>query len=409
MINVALGDLVEILPSVSTSTFGDVPVQTVTSGCLEPAGWNARGIRPNLMTANAASRSVVRAGEVLVARSNTEELVGRAALYPGSPSQVHATDLVFRIRCGTSINAAFLGLYLAALQASGYWKLRSSGSSSTMKKITRAQLASVTIFAPAIDAQLAIVVRLSSQLATADRALLAALARRRAVDALQQRFSHDAFQGIIPLAVNSGEPSPRGWGWNLLTDLARLESGHTPSRSRPHWWGGDVSWIALPDIRALDGRVAFETAETTNPEGIAHSSARMLPTGTVVMSRTASVGFVTRMGRPMATSQDFVNWVCGPRLDPEFLMHLLLRCRDFVRSVSSGAVHKTVYMPTVKAFRVCIPSLDEQRRIVAQLQKQQGAAEGMAAAIDAERKAIDALPVALLRRAFALVPERALA
>ena len=93
----------------------------------------------------------------------------------------------------------------------------------------------------------------------------------------------------------------------MLVDLARLESGHTPSRYHPEWWGGDIPWISLADIRDLDGRVAYETREHTNQAGIAHSSARVLPEGTVVLSRTASVGFVTIMGRPMATSQDFVN------------------------------------------------------------------------------------------------------
>jgi hypothetical protein len=61
-------------------------------------------------------------------------------------------------------------------------------------------------------------------------------------------------------------------------------------------------------------KVAQDTLESTNEQGIANSSARLLPEGTVVLSRTASVGFVTIMGRPMATSQDFVNWVCGPEL-----------------------------------------------------------------------------------------------
>ena len=173
---------------------------------------------------------------------------------------------------------------------------------------------------------------------------------------------------ILPLTVErSHESEPTDWSWVRLTDVARLESGHTPSRIRPDWWGGDIPWIALPDIRALDGVVAFETGEMTNSEGIAHSSARVLPVGTVAMSRTASVGFVTRMGRPMATSQDFVNWVCGPDLDPEFLMHLLIRSRPYVRELASGAIHKTVYMPTVKAFKVCVPSIQEQRRIVSEL------------------------------------------
>ncbi len=195
-------------------------------------------------------------------------------------------------------------------------------------------------------------------------------------------------------------PAPSNWTWRRLTDLAKLESGHTPSRKRPEWWGGDIPWIALPDIRALDGRVAMETKEQTNAEGIANSSARILPTGTVVLSRTASVGFVTTMGRPMATSQDFVNWVCGDELDPRFLMHALRASRPHLLANASGAVHKTLYMPAAKDFHLCLPDRREQERIVARLDEQLADAARIVAACRDELAAIEALPAALLRRVF---------
>jgi len=52
--------------------------------------------------------------------------------------------------------------------------------------------------------------------------------------------------------------------------------------------------------------------------------ARLLPKGTVCLSRTASVGYVLQMGKPMTTSQDFVNWVCSDALNPEFLMFAIM-------------------------------------------------------------------------------------
>lgn len=139
----------------------------------------------------------------------------------------------------------------------------------------------------------------------AEAACSSAEEQRLELDHLESRIFEAAFP-VSPIALES-RGAPHGWKWHLLTDVARLESGHTPSRRHPEWWGGDTPWIALPDIRALDGTTAFETTETVNAAGLANSSARLLPAGTVCLSRTASVGFVTVMGRPMATSQDFVN------------------------------------------------------------------------------------------------------
>ncbi len=95
---------------------------------------------------------------------------------------------------------------------------------------------------------------------------------------------------------------PVGWTWTKLTDLARLESGHTPSRKHPEYWHGEIPWITLTDARPNHGRIIDDTAEHTNELGIANSSARLLPKNTVCLSRTASVGYVIVMGREMATS-----------------------------------------------------------------------------------------------------------
>jgi type I restriction enzyme S subunit len=71
------------------------------------------------------------------------------------------------------------------------------------------------------------------------------------------------------------------------------------------------------------------------------------------------------MGSKMATSQDFVNWICGPKLVPHFLKYLLVAEKAGYKKFSSGAVHQTIYYPEVKAFHVCMPPIPEQKRIVA--------------------------------------------
>ena len=170
---------------------------------------------------------------------------------------------------------------------------------------------------------------------------------------------------------------PPGWKWRPLAELARLESGHTPSRRHPEYWGGDVPWISIPDARAHHGGIIADTTERTNELGIANSSARILPAKSVCLSRTASVGYVVVTARPMATSQDFVNWICGVELVPAFLQYLLIAEGDDLLRFSSGAVHKTIYFPEVKAFHVCVPDRSEQKRIVAILDE---AFEGVATA-----------------------------
>lgn len=178
-----------------------------------------------------------------------------------------------------------------------------------------------------------------------------------------------SIQGRGALCI--GEPeraAPSGWEWVRLDEIARLESGHTPSRSHPEYWDGEVDWVSIPDARAHHGGEIHDTTQKITPLGLANSSARLLPANTVCLCRTAaSIGYVLIFGRPMATSQDFVNWICSSALEPRFLQYLLMtEGREIVR-FGKGSTHSTIYFEAVQEFRVCIPPLTEQQRIVAKL------------------------------------------
>lgn len=174
--------------------------------------------------------------------------------------------------------------------------------------------------------------------------------------------------GVIAggVALSVGDPGtslPAGFAWTRLTDVARLESGHTPSRRHPEYWDGEIPWIGIKDATANHGRRIRGTNQWVTQAGIDNSSARVLPADTVCLSRTASVGYVLEMGVPMATSQDFVNWVCGPELDHRYLKYVLLAEHDHLHRFASGTTHQTIYFPEVKAFHVALPPLEYQRAV----------------------------------------------
>ncbi|ALM37710.1 restriction endonuclease subunit S [Streptomyces albidoflavus] len=167
---------------------------------------------------------------------------------------------------------------------------------------------------------------------------------------------------IAPWLANSH------WPTAPIRLVARLGSGHTPSRSKPEYWQDcTIPWITLADVWQLRSNqvdVITETKEKISKLGEGNSAAVRHPAGTVILSRTASVGFSAIMGEAMATSQDFVTWTCGPRLDPRFLLHALRAMAPDLKRIAAGSTHKTIYMPDVEKLRVPLPSLVEQRRIV---------------------------------------------
>lgn len=172
------------------------------------------------------------------------------------------------------------------------------------------------------------------------------------------------------------KPSGLGWvsevpiHWTVLNirRVATMKTGHTPSRSEPSYWDNTtIPWFTLADVWQLrDGRRTYlgETSDKISELGLANSAAELLPEGTVVLSRTASVGFSGIMPGPMATSQDFWNWVCGPRLLPEYLTLTFRAMQSHFSALMMGSTHKTIYQADAAAIRIPLPPLNEQEAIV---------------------------------------------
>jgi len=345
------------------------------------------------------AKQFLKTGDIAICMSSgSRKAVGKTALCrQDAEGSVGAFCGIIRPR--ELVEGKFLFYWLRSPNYLAWRSLQSRGTN--IQNIRFSQLSKMKVPLPPKGEQKRIAAILNERMAAIDKARAAAEAQLDAAHAINRAFFRESFGTTLPLSVNrSGDRDRRGWKWRLLRDIARLESGHTPSRYHPEWWGGDIPWLALPDIRSLDGRYALQTTEYTNNEGLANSSARLLPEGTVCLSRTASVGFVTVLGRPMATSQDFVNWVCGRDLDPEFLMHLFLYSRDYFVSLASGAIHKTVYMPTVERLSVLLPLISEQKRITALLKERMAGSERIKISIEKRLVEINALPQALLRQAF---------
>jgi type I restriction enzyme, S subunit len=255
-------------------------------------------------------------------------------------------------------------------------------TNTALPSMTKSLLGSHIIAFPCETEQGAIATFLDRETAKID-ALIAE--QQRLIELLQEKrqavISHAVTKGLHPDAPmkDSGVEwlgeVPEHWTVMPLRLAARIESGHTPSRSHEEYWIEKdcvYPWFTLGDVWQIrDGKAeyVFETQEKVSQVGLDNSAARMLPANTVILSRTASVGFSGILGVPMATTQDFVNWVCGPKIAPEFLLFVFRAMSKEFERLKYGSTHNTIYMPDIFSFRVALPSLIEQGEIVSNVRE----------------------------------------
>jgi type I restriction enzyme, S subunit len=248
------------------------------------------------------------------------------------------------------------------------------GAGSTFMELSTDSLASVSMLLPSLDEQRRIADFLDAETARID-SLAITQGQARAI--LLERRAALVFKAVTCGVIADRKPSnlawvesiPATWESVKLGHFARMGSGHTPSRSHPEWWENcTVPWITTGEVSQVrDDRreILTETRERISEIGLANSAAELCPKDTVVLCRTASAGYSAVMGENMATSQDFVTWKCGPRLDPFYLLWCLRAMRsDLLGRLAMGSTHKTIYVPDLQMLRVPLPPLAEQHRIV---------------------------------------------
>jgi len=327
------------------------------------------------------TRYSLRPGDVLMNEGGDFDKLGRGSVWLGEIDPCIHQNHVFAVR-PTVVSSAWLNAFTGSLAAQFYFMGRAK-QSTNLASISSSNIMELPVTMPPVAEVELLLAHLNRETVRID-ALIEK--KTRFIELLREKR-----QALIISAVTKGLDHnvrmkdsgvewlgevPEHWSVLQLRHTARLESGHTPSRSKPEYWVGcNVPWFTLADVwqvRSGEQKYVSETSEKVSQLGLENSSARLLPAGSVFLSRTASVGFPGIMAVDMATSQDFAVWTCTSELFNEYLYYILLGMKPDFDRLMMGSTHKTIYMPDIEAIRIARPPLDEQRGIVSALGGQLG-------------------------------------
>lgn len=325
------------------------------------------------------SRSLSAKGGIGAGRAPAGSVLVSTRAPIGHVGRVAATS-AFNQGCrAVSVRDGVEPRYIAAALVAARAELIARGQGTTFVELSSSVFASTSVPLPPLDEQRAISDYLDRETAQID-ALVAK--QEELVGLLRERRgairSALAVRGTLEKSKLSGTRLPwaplipSAWRVVPLTSVARLESGHTPSRTRSEWWEDvHIPWISLNDVSAMSsGEYIGSTVNLISDAGLANSSARLLPAGTVVLSRDATIGRSAILEIPMATSQHFANWVCRDELNPRYLWLLFTSAmQQYFDSLTDGSTIKTIGMGDLRAIKIPLPPLDEQARIVAFAEK----------------------------------------
>lgn len=150
-----------------------------------------------------------------------------------------------------------------------------------------------------------------------------------------------------------------------LGNLAEIKNGGTPSTRKSEYWDGDIHWATLVDTKA---KYLHSTQRKISQAGMKHSSAVLLPINTVIFSSRATIGDVCISKIATCTNQGYKNFICDEsKLHYEFLYYVLKKEAKNIEALASGMTYKEISKTLISEFKIPVPSLDIQKRVVNQI------------------------------------------
>jgi type I restriction enzyme S subunit len=163
---------------------------------------------------------------------------------------------------------------------------------------------------------------------------------------------------------------PKGWTSEPLRNVAQVVSGGTPSRYVPEFWeNGEIPWVTPTDITGSCGRFLFEAREHISERGLKSCSAKLLPTGTLLMTSRATLGEVRIAACEVCTNQGFKSLIPFRGVDNRFLFYQIAQNKERYKGLGIGSTFLEVNKRDTESFEVLIAPEPQQRRIAEILSK----------------------------------------
>jgi type I restriction enzyme S subunit len=139
------------------------------------------------------------------------------------------------------------------------------------------------------------------------------------------------------LLDDSGKPFDAEWKELTVDNLGKIYSGGTPSTTNKEYWDGGIDWVTPTDITKQDSVYINSSLRNISSEGLKNSSAKLVPSGSLLVCTRATIGVMAITAHEMCTNQGFKNIIPNENTNIEFVYYLLTYQKHKLVSKASGS------------------------------------------------------------------------
>lgn len=171
------------------------------------------------------------------------------------------------------------------------------------------------------------------------------------------------------------------WPVVRLGDLVTIKGGGTPSKKSDEYWGGNIPWASVKDLKS---NLISTTQDFITELGVEKSATNLIPSGTILTATRMALGRFAINTVDMAINQDLKALFINDKsmVDRDYLFRFLESIAHYIDGEGKGATVKGITLDFLKSIEIPLPPLAEQKRIAAILDKADSIRQKRKQAID---------------------------
>jgi type I restriction enzyme S subunit len=149
---------------------------------------------------------------------------------------------------------------------------------------------------------------------------------------------------------------PRGWAVRPIGSVVDAVGGSTPRTGvSTYWEGGSINWATPRDLARRDLPVLFETERKITDAGLAQIASGLLPSGTVLLSSRAPIGYTAVAQTPVAVNQGFIALRPAEDLSSAFLYFWIKSAMLAILGRANGSTFPEISKGSFRGIPVIVP------------------------------------------------------
>ena len=282
----------------------------------------------------------------------------------------------------------------------GYWLfgnknlLESEATGTTFKEISKSKLRELEFKLPPLSEQKRIVSKIEELFSKIDLAKQSLEHTKLQLELYRQSL----FKSLFNKTTN----------FVTLEECSKIGSGGTPSRQKPEYYGGGISWVKTTEVQ---NSYIQSTSEKITDLGLKNSSAKIYPKNSVVVAMYGegkTRGKCAILDIDASTNQACAVITCDvKKLLYQFCFYWFQSQYDQMRLKSSGGNQPNLNLGIIKHTQIPLPSIQEQEQIVSQIEQGFSLIENTSQIVNSTLQNLQTMKMSVLKQAFEgkLVPQ----